>query len=64
MLLLFILVNCWPSPLGDGTTDVNIEYETDVNKSSIDDVVIIIPFPVYISSAASANSQIRVYSRS
>lgn len=46
---MLISVNCWPSPLGDGTTDVNIEYEADLNKSSIEDVIITIPFPVYES---------------
>jgi hypothetical protein len=46
---MLISVNCWPSPLGDGTSDVNIEYEVDLNKSSIEDVIITIPFPVYES---------------
>jgi hypothetical protein len=44
-------VNCWPSPLGDGTSDVNIEYETDINTGSLEDVIIMIPFPVYNSSS-------------
>jgi coatomer subunit delta len=47
-VFMLIPVNCWPSPLGDGTTDVNIEYEADLNKSSIEDVIITIPFPVYV----------------
>jgi hypothetical protein len=49
-LLLLMSVNCWPSPLGDGTTDVNIEYETESNTSMLEGVIITIPFPVYESS--------------
>ncbi|KAJ3414872.1 Coatomer subunit delta [Chytridiales sp. JEL 0842] len=37
-------INCWPSPSGNGTCDVNLEYElqTDVD---LRDVVISIPYP-------------------
>jgi len=41
------LVNSWPSPLGDGTTDVSIEYEVDSAASPLEDVVITIPMPMY-----------------
>jgi coatomer subunit delta len=44
-------VNCWPSPLVDGTTDVNIEYETEFSTAILDDVIITIPFPEYNSSS-------------
>ena len=44
-----MLVNSWPSPVGDGSTDVSIEYEIDSNASgSLENVVIIIPLPMYI----------------
>jgi len=43
-----VLVNSWPSPVGDGSTDVSIEYEIDSNASgSLENVVIIIPLPMY-----------------
>jgi coatomer subunit delta len=44
-----MVVNSWPSPVGDGSTDVSIEYEIDSTVSSLEDVVIIIPMPVYHS---------------
>lgn len=40
------LVNSWPSPVGDGTTDVNIEYEIDSSNATIENVAIIIPLPM------------------
>lgn len=40
------LVNSWPSPVGDGTTDVSIEYEVDSATSQLEDVVITIPMPM------------------
>ena len=40
-------MNNWPSPVGDGTTDVNIEYELDSSNVNLNDVVILIPLPVY-----------------
>lgn len=36
----------WPTPVGDGSTDVNIEYEVDGTSHSLDDVVITIPLPI------------------
>jgi len=41
------LVNMWPSPAGDGTTDVSIEYEIDSAGATLDDVVLTIPMPMY-----------------
>jgi len=41
-----MIVNSWPSPVGDGTTDVSIEYEIDNTESQLDDVVITIPMPM------------------
>ena len=43
-----MIVNSWPTPVGDGSTDVNIEYEIDSSVAAIGDVVIIIPLPVYV----------------
>ena len=37
----------WPSPVGDGTTDVSIEYEIDSAGATLDDVVLTIPTPMY-----------------
>ena len=42
-----MIVNSWPSPIGDGTTDVSIEYEIDNAESQLDDVVITIPMPMW-----------------
>ena len=44
-----VLVNSWPSPVGNGSTDVSIEYEIDSNASPLENVVIIIPLPMYPS---------------
>ena len=38
-------VTCWPSPTGDGTVDVNIEYELENEGVNLYDVVISIPLP-------------------
>ncbi|CAG8667937.1 3415_t:CDS:2, partial [Acaulospora colombiana] len=38
-------INCWPSPAGDGTIDVNIEYELESENQEFKDVVISIPLP-------------------
>ncbi|KAF0434661.1 coatomer subunit delta [Gigaspora margarita] len=38
-------INCWPSPAGDGTIDVNIEYELENENQEFKDVVISIPLP-------------------
>ncbi|CAO0796402.1 unnamed protein product [Mucor circinelloides] len=39
-----LTVNCWPSPAGDGTCDVNIEYELEADLE-LHDVVITLPLP-------------------
>ncbi|KAL1930083.1 hypothetical protein VTP01DRAFT_1237 [Rhizomucor pusillus] len=39
-------INCWPSPAGDGTCDVNIEYELEAEHLELRDVIISIPLPV------------------
>jgi hypothetical protein len=44
-----MIVNNWPSPVGDGSTDVSIEYEVDSKTTTLEDVVITIPMPMYIS---------------
>jgi hypothetical protein len=41
------LVNSWPSPVGDGSTDVSIEYEIDAKVMELENVVITIPMPMY-----------------
>ncbi|KXS20873.1 clathrin adaptor, mu subunit [Gonapodya prolifera JEL478] len=38
-------VNCWPSPTGDGTSEVSIEYELLNSRLELRDVSISIPFP-------------------
>ncbi|KAK9767762.1 coatomer subunit delta, variant 2 [Basidiobolus ranarum] len=38
-------INCWPSPSGDGSCDVNIEYELLSDELELKDVVISIPIP-------------------
>lgn len=42
---MFSLVNCWPSPSGEGSCDVTIEYELENKRLELKDVVISIPFP-------------------
>ena len=42
-----MVVNSWPSPVGDGSTDVSIEYEIDSTGSTLEDLVITIPMPMY-----------------
>ena len=41
-----MVVNSWPSPLGDGSVDVSIEYEVVEGVSNLQDVVITIPMPM------------------
>ncbi|KAF8602948.1 hypothetical protein BDV93DRAFT_607240 [Ceratobasidium sp. AG-I] len=38
-------INCWPSPAGDGTCEVNIEWELENKELELQDVVISIPLP-------------------
>ncbi|KAI8384449.1 uncharacterized protein BYT42DRAFT_612150 [Radiomyces spectabilis] len=40
-----LIINCWPSPAGNGLCDVNIEYELESDHLELHDVVISIPFP-------------------
>ncbi|KAI8382969.1 hypothetical protein BD560DRAFT_385665 [Blakeslea trispora] len=40
-----LTVTCWPSPAGNGTSDVNIEYELENDDLELRDVVICIPLP-------------------
>ncbi|ORX98913.1 clathrin adaptor, mu subunit [Basidiobolus meristosporus CBS 931.73] len=40
-----LAINCWPSPSGDGSCDVNIEYELLSDELELKDVVISIPIP-------------------
>ncbi|KAJ1562564.1 Coatomer subunit delta [Cladochytrium tenue] len=42
--LMPLSINCWPSPSGNGTCDVNIEYELQVQKLELRNVVIVIPY--------------------
>jgi hypothetical protein len=39
------IVSCWSSAAGDGTIDVNIEYELRDENQELKDVVISIPLP-------------------
>ncbi|KAI8576259.1 hypothetical protein K450DRAFT_257908 [Umbelopsis ramanniana AG] len=38
-------INCWPSPAGDGTCDVNVEYELMADHLELKDVIVSIPLP-------------------
>ncbi|KAF9152378.1 Coatomer subunit delta [Linnemannia schmuckeri] len=38
-------INCWPSPAGDGSSDVNIEYQLENEEMAFKNVNIIIPLP-------------------
>ncbi|KAF8978227.1 Coatomer subunit delta [Entomortierella lignicola] len=38
-------INCWPSPSGDGSSDVNIEYQLENDEMEFKNVNIIIPIP-------------------
>ncbi|KAI8644358.1 hypothetical protein BD408DRAFT_413304 [Parasitella parasitica] len=40
-----LTITCWPSPAGDGTCDVNVEYELENDELELHDVVISIPLP-------------------
>ena len=40
-----LIVNCWPSPTGSGSTDVNIEYELQDTTIQLHNVTVIIPYP-------------------
>lgn len=40
-----LLINCWPSEAGDGSCDVNIEYELAHTNLELADVNISIPLP-------------------
>jgi coatomer subunit delta len=51
-----ISVNSWPTPAGDGTTAVNIEYEVDSNSPPLEDVTIVIPLPMYPEGNSADNS--------
>jgi coatomer subunit delta len=42
---LLSIVNCWPSPAGDGTYDVNVEYELMAEHLELKDVIVSIPLP-------------------
>ncbi|KAG9009710.1 hypothetical protein FRB94_011565 [Tulasnella sp. JGI-2019a] len=38
-------INCWPTPTGDGTTEVNIEYDLESERLTLHNLVITIPLP-------------------
>ncbi|KAJ2157311.1 coatomer subunit delta [Coemansia sp. RSA 552] len=40
-----LTINCWPSPTGNGSVDVNIEYELNNTDLELEDVVVAIPIP-------------------
>ncbi|KAJ3157593.1 Coatomer subunit delta [Geranomyces michiganensis] len=42
--LIPLAINCWPSPSGNGTCDVNIEYELQHDNLELQDVIISIPY--------------------
>lgn len=40
-----LLINCWPNTNGDGSVDVNIDYELRDPSLQLKDVVIAVPLP-------------------
>ncbi|RKO87376.1 Mu homology domain-containing protein [Blyttiomyces helicus] len=40
-----LAINCWPSPSGTGSCDVNIEYELQNSRLELRDVIVSVPFP-------------------
>ncbi|KAG8971183.1 hypothetical protein FRB90_010580, partial [Tulasnella sp. 427] len=38
-------INCWPTPTGQGTTEVNIEYDLESDRLTLHDLTITIPLP-------------------
>ncbi|KAG2237189.1 hypothetical protein BDF21DRAFT_356700 [Thamnidium elegans] len=40
-----LTITCWPSPAGNGTCDVNVEYELENSDLELREVVISIPLP-------------------
>ncbi|KAI8822678.1 uncharacterized protein EV422DRAFT_524964 [Fimicolochytrium jonesii] len=42
--LVPLTINCWPSPSGTGTVDVNIEYELQSLDLELRDVIVSIPY--------------------
>ncbi|KAJ3102952.1 Coatomer subunit delta [Phlyctochytrium planicorne] len=40
-----LAINCWPSPSGSGSCDVNIEYDLQNERLELRDVTITIPYP-------------------
>ncbi|EFA00195.2 coatomer subunit delta [Tribolium castaneum] len=44
--LVPLLINCWPSEVGDGSCDINIEYELADPNLELADVNILIPLPM------------------
>ncbi|ORZ01029.1 hypothetical protein BCR43DRAFT_453309 [Syncephalastrum racemosum] len=38
-------ITCWPSSAGDGTCDVNLEYELEADHLELHDVIVSIPMP-------------------
>ncbi|KAG2201423.1 hypothetical protein INT47_001472, partial [Mucor saturninus] len=43
--LVPLTITCWPSPAGNGSCDVNVEYELENIELELRDVVISIPLP-------------------
>ena len=40
-----LLVSCWPSPTGNGSCDVNVEYSLLNQEMELENVVILVPWP-------------------
>lgn len=38
-------VNCWPTPTGDGSTEVSIEYDLESDRLTLHELTITIPLP-------------------
>lgn len=49
--LVPLSISCWPSVSGDGSGDVNVEYELENTNLELDNVVIAIPVPGEVTSA-------------
>ncbi|CEP09603.1 hypothetical protein [Parasitella parasitica] len=50
-----LTITCWPSPAGNGSCDVNVEYELENEELELQDVVISIPLPAEPTADVSQN---------
>ncbi|KAI9502767.1 coatomer subunit delta [Coemansia spiralis] len=58
-----LTINCWPSPTGSGTVDVNIEYELNNASLELEEVVVSIPLPSGVQPTVSDVDGVYNYDR-